>query len=150
MNNVALIGRLTSDPELRYIQSTGTANVRFTLAVDKGLSRDKRMEFEQQNKPTADFIRCVAWGRAAEVIAQYVSKGDQFGVTGRIETSSSPGQDGQMRYYTDVNVMSFDFISNSNCNSQPQQNNQQAQSSIPMDYGIADVATISDDEDIPF
>ncbi|MDO5755823.1 MAG: single-stranded DNA-binding protein [Tissierellia bacterium] len=110
MNNVSLVGRLTADPDLRYIQSSNTPNVRFTLAVDKGLSREKRIEFEQQNKPTADFIRCVAWGRAAEVIAQYVAKGDLFGVNGRIETSSSQGKDGQMRYYTDVIVNNFYFL----------------------------------------
>lgn len=113
MNQVNLIGRLTSQPELRYIQSTGNANVRFTLAVDKSLSREKKMELEQQNKPSADFIRCVAWGKRAETIAQFVGKGQQFAVTGRIETGSYQNYQGQTVYATDVLVQEFTFISGS-------------------------------------
>ena len=65
MNNTVLIGRLVRDPELRYLPGAGTANTTFTLAVDKGLSKDKKAEFEAQNKPTADFIRIVVWGKSA-------------------------------------------------------------------------------------
>ncbi len=70
MNICILIGRLTRDPEIRYLQS-GTAVAQFTLAVDKQLSRDKKQEFEAQGKPTADFIRIVAWGKLAENCANY-------------------------------------------------------------------------------
>ncbi|MDO5716120.1 MAG: single-stranded DNA-binding protein [Tissierellia bacterium] len=147
MNNVSLIGRLTADPELKYIQSSGTAVARFTLAVDKNLSRDKKQEFEQQNKPTADFIRCQAWGKTAEVISQYVSKGHRFGVTGRIETSSSQGQDGQMKYYTDVIVEKFDFLQekNTQSGSYGQRGTQDSNFGIDNDW-----TPNNDDEDIPF
>ena len=72
MNNVVLIGRLTRDPELRYIPNSGTAVSTFTLAVDKNLSRDKKQEMEAKNQPTADFIRIVVWGKQAENCANYL------------------------------------------------------------------------------
>lgn len=55
MNNVVLIGRITRDLELRYLQN-GIAVTKFNLAVDKGLSKEKKQELEAQNKPTADFM----------------------------------------------------------------------------------------------
>ena len=111
MNNVVLIGRLTKDPELRYLPNADNRAVtRFTLAVDKNLSKDKRAEFESKGRPTADFINCVVWGRAGETIAQYVTKGRQLAVQGRIETGSYEAQDGTRRYTTDVVVENFQFI----------------------------------------
>ena len=68
MNNVALYGRLVRDPELRYT-NTNKAYVRFTVAVDRRMSKEKRQEAESKNQPTADFISCVAWDRTAETIA---------------------------------------------------------------------------------
>ena len=66
MNCVILIGRLTRDPELRYIPNTGTPVATFSLAVDKQLSKEKKMELEAQGRPTADFINIVVWGKQAE------------------------------------------------------------------------------------
>ena len=86
MNNVVLIGRLTRDPELRYIPNTGTAVSTFTLAVDKGLSREKKSEMELKNQPTADFINIVVWGKVAENCANFLTKGKLVGVSGRIQT----------------------------------------------------------------
>ena len=74
MNNVSLIGRLTADPQLRYIPS-GTAVCNFNMAVDKGLSKDKKTELEAQGKPVADFINIVVWGKSAENVANYMSRG---------------------------------------------------------------------------
>ena len=50
MNNVVLIGRLTRDPELRYIPGSGTAVAKFGIAVDRGLSREKKMEMESSQQ----------------------------------------------------------------------------------------------------
>ena len=74
MNSVNLIGRLVREPELKYSQS-GMAILRFTVAVDRKLSKDKREEAERNNQPTADFISCAAFGKTAEVIANYHGKG---------------------------------------------------------------------------
>lgn len=108
MNNVTLTGRLTRDPELRYVPS-GTAVANFSLAVDKGLSKDKKSELESQNKPTADFINIIVWGKMAENVANYMSKGKLVGVTGRIE-SGRYEKDGRTVYTTDVVASSVEFL----------------------------------------
>ena len=99
MNKVVLIGRLTKDPELRFAAGSGTAVSRFTVAVNRQFKRDE-----------TDFINCVAFGKTAETISQYLSKGRQIALTGSIRTGSYDAQDGTKRYTTDVAVESFDFI----------------------------------------
>ena len=64
MNNVNLMGRLTRDVELRYTQSQ-VAIGRFTVAVNRRLTKDKRQQAEANNRPTVDFISCVAFGKQA-------------------------------------------------------------------------------------
>lgn len=108
MNNVCLVGRLARDPELRY-STSGLAVVRFTLAVDRRMSKEKKMEAEAKNQPTADFISCTAFGGTAETIANYTSKGRRIGIEGRIQTGSYE-KDGQRVYTTDVVVNSFEFL----------------------------------------
>ncbi|WFA08357.1 single-stranded DNA-binding protein [Tissierella sp. Yu-01] len=110
MNNVVLIGRLTKDPELRYIPNTGTPVSTFTLAVDKGLSREKKQEMESRNQPTADFIRIVVWGKQAENCANYLVKGRLVGIQGRIQTGSYDANDGTKRYTTDVVANQVEFL----------------------------------------
>lgn len=110
MNNVVLIGRLTRDPELRYIPNSGTAVSTFTLAVDKNLSRDKKQEMEARNQPTADFIRIVAWGKTAELCANYLVKGRLVAIQGRIQTSSYDDKDGKKVYTTDIVASNVEFL----------------------------------------
>lgn len=102
MNKVVLIGRITRDLELRKTQS-GTSVVSFTLAVNR---RQK-----SEGQPDADFIRCTAWGKQAEIMAQYLTKGSQVGIDGRIQTGSYQDRNGQTVYTTDVVVENFDFLS---------------------------------------
>lgn len=109
MNHVVLIGRLTRDPELRYLQS-GTANARFTLAVDRDLSKEKKQEAEAKGQPTADFINIVAWGKTAENCANYLAKGRMVAVSGRIQTGSYEGKDGKRVYTTDVVAQNVQFL----------------------------------------
>ena len=111
MNNVNLIGRITRDPELRYLaNANNTAVATFTLAVDRNLSKEKRAEAESKGQPTADFINCKAWGKTAETITNYVTKGKLIGVTGRIETGSYEAKDGTRRYTTEVVVYNLDIL----------------------------------------
>jgi len=70
MNNVILTGRIAKDLEIRYTQ-TGKAYCRLTLAVDRGMSKEKKQEAEAKGQPTADFINCVAWNKLAETINKY-------------------------------------------------------------------------------
>lgn len=102
MNKVILIGRLTKDPEVRYSQgNTATAIARYTLAVDR--------RFKRENEPSADFINCVVFGKAAEFTEKYLSKGTKVAVTGRIQTGSYTNKDGQTVYTTDVVVEDQEF-----------------------------------------
>ena len=101
INRVVLVGRLTRDPELRYT-SNSIANLRFTLAVNRKYNKDG----EQQ----ADFINCIAWRAQAENMAKFLKKGSLIAVDGRIETNNFQGQDGQMRYTTDVIAESVQFL----------------------------------------
>ena len=55
MNNIILIGRLIKDPELRYTQSSNATYARFTIAVDRGMSKDKKQELEAKGQQTADY-----------------------------------------------------------------------------------------------
>ena len=90
MNNVALSGRLTRNPELRYGgQDNSTAIARFTLAVDDGRE--------------TDFINIKCFGRTAEWVEKWLSKGNKAEVTGKIKTGSYDSQrTGQKVYYTEV------------------------------------------------
>lgn len=109
MNQVVLIGRLTKDPEIRYAQN-GNAQCIFTLAVDRGLSREKKEEMTASGKPTADFIRIIVWGKSAENCSKYLSKGSQCAVNGKIVTGSYEASDGTRRYTTDVNANFVEFL----------------------------------------
>ncbi len=110
MNNCILIGRLTRDPELKFLPGNGTAVTNFTLAIDKQLSKDKKAEFESKGYPTADFINIVVWGRMAETSAQYLKKGRRTAVQGRIQSRSYDDKDGNRRYITEVVAERVEFI----------------------------------------
>jgi single-strand DNA-binding protein len=147
MNQVVLIGRLVRDPELRFIAGSGRAVANFTLAVDKGMSKDKKAELQAQGKPTADFIRIVAWGKTAELCANYLSKGSQVAVNGSINTGQYKSQTGETRYTTDVVANNVEFIGSRGDN-RPSNGPSDDFSMGGMD--TSDFQAIEDDDDIPF
>ena len=98
MNKANLLGRLTKDVDLRYSANGDMAIARFTVAVNR------------IKKGEADFISCKAFGKTAELIEKYFRKGDQIGISGRIETGSYDDKDGKKVYTTDVVVDDFDFV----------------------------------------
>lgn len=101
MNKTVLIGRLTKDPELKYIAGSGTAVTTVTLAVDR---RGKAGE-----KQEADFIPVVVWGKQAENLATYTAKGKLVAVSGRIQTRSYEKDNGRV-YVTEVVAEEVNFI----------------------------------------
>jgi len=109
MNNAVLIGRLTKDPEMRYLPN-GTPYTTFILAVDRQLSKDKKKELEDQGKQTADFINIVVWGKQAENCANHLAKGLKVAVQGRIQSRSWEAEDGSRRYTTEVVATSVEFL----------------------------------------
>lgn len=151
MNNVVLIGRLTRDPELRYIPMSGTAVCTFSMAVDKGLSKEKKQEMESKNQPTADFINIVVWGKMGENCANFLTKGRLVGIQGRLQSRSYEGKDGVRRYTTEVVAGAVEFLewgdSNNNNNSN---NNNRGFGNETSDFSGIDGFHPIDDDDIPF
>ncbi|MBQ6993340.1 MAG: single-stranded DNA-binding protein [Lachnospiraceae bacterium] len=111
MNKAILMGRLTRDPEVRYTQGENQmAIARYTLAVDRRFNRNG-------DENTADFISCVAFGKAGEFAERYFRKGTKIAVTGRIQTGSYTNKDGVKVYTTDVVVEEQEFAESKNSNS---------------------------------
>lgn len=118
MNTVNLIGRLTKDVDLRTTKS-GTNVAGFILAVDKGLSKQKRDEAEQAGRPTADFISCQAWGMTADLLSRYCGKGSKIALEGRIQTGSYQDKEtGKTVYTTDVVADRVEFLEPKSTSSQ--------------------------------
>jgi single-strand DNA-binding protein len=102
VNKVVLLGRLTKDPDVRQSQGAEPVTIaRYTLAVDR---RQKKQEGQQ-----ADFISCVAFGKAGEFAEKYLHKGTKICVSGRLQTGSYTRQDGTKAYTTDVVIEEQEF-----------------------------------------
>lgn len=109
MNKVVLMGRLTKDPDVRYTQDAQPMCIaRYTLAVDRRGKKD--------GQQTADFISCVAFGKAGEFTEKYLHKGMKICVAGRIQTGSYTRQDGTKVYTTDVVVEGQEFCEGRSAN----------------------------------
>ena len=107
MNKVVLMGRLTRDPEVRYVSGeNATAIARYTLAVDRRFKRD--------GEQSADFINCVVFGKGAEFAEKYLRQGTKIAAVGRIQTGSYTNKDGQTVYTTDVVVEEQEFAESKN------------------------------------
>lgn len=101
MNVAIILGRLTRDPVIKASQS-GMTIARFTLAVN-------RLNKKGQNQE-ADFINCVAFGKTAEAIGNYVYKGQRLLVEGRIQTGSYTSKSGEKKFTTEISVNRAEFI----------------------------------------
>lgn len=111
MNNITLIGRLVSDPELKYLPNSGIAVANYTLAVDRGLSKEKKQEAESKGQQTVDFINIVTFNKPAETVANYMRKGCLMAVEGRLQIRNWKDQEGKTRYNSEVITNNFQFLS---------------------------------------
>ena len=137
MNKVIIIGRLTRDPEIKYTTGeNATATARFSLAVNRRF-KNKEGNYD------ADFINCVAFGKTAEFIEKYFTKGMAIGITGRIQTGSYTNKEGQKVYTTDVVVEETEFVESKNKGASDNVPNNNANSNSDFEE------TVSDDE-MPF
>ena len=141
MNKVILCGRLVRDPEVRYSQgSNSMAIAKFALAVDR--------KFKKDGEQNADFINCTAFGKVAEVIEKYVTKGTKIIVEGRWQTGSYKNKDGATVYTNDCMVENIEF-----CESKSSSNYSQSQSSnnnpAPNSDGFISIPNGIEDE-LPF
>ncbi len=107
MNKVILIGRLTRDPDITYTDG-GLSIARFSVAVDRRVKKDQ--------EPAADFPNCKAFGKTAEFIEKYFSKGNKIVIEGHIQTGSYTNKDGQKIYTTEVITDQVEFGESKNPN----------------------------------
>lgn len=147
MNSVVLIGRLVRDPELRFVPGSGMAVANFTMAIDKGLTREKKQEFESQGKATADFVRIVVWGKQAENCSQYLTKGKLVAIQGSIQSGSYKSNTGETRYTTEVLANKVEFLEwGDKKESSPKKDDD-------FSFGgdnFEDYQSMDDDDDVPF
>jgi len=142
LNNCSFVGRLSKDVDMRYTQN-GKAVTNFTLALNRPVP-------DQNGVRHADFIRCQAWGKTAETMANNLSKGDMIAIEARVQTRSYEDQNGNNRFMTEFVVEGFpQFLKvkkweNNQGNSQTSQNKQQQEpfhAGEPIDIG---------EDDLPF
>ena len=138
MNSVQLTGRLTRDPEVRYTDG-GLSIARFTLAVNR--------RFKQENGPSADFIQCKAFGKTAEFIEKYFSKGRKMAMNGRIQTGSYQNQDGATVHTTEIIVENVEFGESRSASGNGSNNGNQMPA--PGDDGFMNIPD-GLDEELPF
>jgi single-strand DNA-binding protein len=131
-NRIILIGRLTRDPELRYVPS-GAPVASFTLAVDRPFR-------DQQGNRETDFIDIVAWRKLAEQVSQYMAKGRMVAVEGRLQIRSYETQDGQKRKVSEVVADGIRFLDRGKAAAA-------AETPAPAQEAAAGGA---EDEDVPF
>lgn len=132
MNKVELVGRLTKDPVVN-MGNNGTSIARITVACDR--------RFKSEGQPTADFIGCVAFGKAAEFLEKYFKKGMRIGLTGRIQTGSYKDKDGNTVYTTDVIIEDTEFVESKGSSDQ--------KAAAPSQDGFMDIPD-GIEEELPF
>lgn len=132
MNNVVLVGRLTKDPELRYLTS-GTAVATFTLAIDRDYKN-------KDGSITTDFIPVEIMGKPAEFVANYITKGRLVAIQGSVRVDRYETPDGEKRTFTKVAGRNIQALESKSKAEQGEQAPQEAQAEF----------SAVDDDDVPF
>ena len=129
MTVTVLIGRCTKDPTVRYKDDMAIA--RFTLAVDRPKQNGK--------DATSDFPNVVCFGKTAELVEKYITKGRRIGLTGRIQTGSYTDKDGKKIYTTEVVADRIEFLDKA------EKKEEEPRSNIPLE-GFEQISA----DEIPF
>lgn len=140
MNKAILMGRMTADAELKRTPGSqknpdGTSVCAFTLAVNR-----------RGKDAGADFIDCVAWGKTAEFICKYFSKGQMMNVAGRIQTRTWEDKEGHKRKSTELVIEEVDFCESKSQNSRKESNQEIGDPMAPLGFA----ALPGDDGGLPF
>jgi single-strand DNA-binding protein len=148
VNKVILLGRLGQDPELKYTPG-GAAVCNFSLATTESWS-DK----SGQKQEKTEWHRVVVWGKLAELCNQYLAKGRQAFLEGRLQTRSWDDKDGNKRYTTEILASTVQFIGGASTGTQNNTNtgavdSSYSQSTPTQEYQISSDASFAAD-DIPF
>ncbi len=137
VNKAILVGRLGADPEVRY-SSSGTAVTNFRLATDRKYTNKQGEKIAE-----TEWHRCVAFGRTGEVCGEYLHKGSQIYVEGRIRTRDWEDKDGNKRWSTEILVEQMQMLGSKG--ERPPASNSSSGDN-PFDRG----PDMPADEDIPF
>lgn len=129
LNQITVQIRLVRDCEMNFLPNNGTPVAKFTGACDRDFKN-------KQGEKETDFFNCVWFGKGAEAMSKYLTKGRMFVVTGRLQIRVHE-KDGQKRYYTEINVEKVHF-----CDSPKDKPSQRELPGTP--------ANIDDDDSIPF
>lgn len=103
MNKIVLLGRLVKDPELKSVEGTDKVFTKFVIAVDRNFK-------SQDGTRKSDLIRVVLWGRKAEVVCQYMKKGNYISLSGRLRTDCYEDNYGNKKYIAEVIAEDFKFV----------------------------------------
>lgn len=145
VNKVILLGRLGQDPELKYTPN-GAGVCNFSLATSESWT-DKNSGQKQER---TEWHRIVVWGKLAELCNQYLAKGRQAFVEGRLQTRSWEDKDGNKRYTTEINANTVQFIgANTGATDSNKASTGATPAAQPAEYNIAPDASFASD-DIPF
>lgn len=136
MNIAALVGRLTRDPDLRYTPS-GVATCTFSIAVEDPFAK---------TDPKADFIPIVTWKQQAEACANYLRKGSQCSVEGRIKTRNYENKEGNRVYVTEILANNVRFLEPKKNGEQQSSQQQEKRDPFQDDGKPIDIS----DDDLPF
>ncbi len=147
VNKVILLGRLGQDPELKYTPG-GSPVCNFSLATTESWT-DK----SGQKQEKTEWHRVVVWGKLAELCNQYLAKGRQCFLEGRLQTRSWDDKDGNKRYTTEILANTVQFIGGASANTERTTNNNvdtsYAQAAPAQEYQVSNDAHFAAD-DIPF
>ncbi|WP_373599482.1 single-stranded DNA-binding protein [Paraclostridium bifermentans] len=103
MNSVILLGRLTKDPEIKYIGEKGIPVANFTLAVDRNVKKESKSQ-------KTDFIRIEAWRNAADICANKVKKGNLVSLTGELRIDEYDDKEGNRKYITKITTQNINLL----------------------------------------
>lgn len=138
MNNITILGRLTRDPELRFIPGSGTAVASYSVAVDKKVTKEKLERLKAEGLPTANFFNIRTFGKQAENDAKFTAKGKLICISGSMETED---------YKKDGTKKSFDYILANKVEYVEWKDSSQSEEPH---LTAEEFQAIEDDDDIPF
>jgi len=139
INKVILIGNLGGDPEVRYTPS-GVAVAQFNIAT----SEEWKDKDSGEKRERTEWHRIVAWRRLGEICGEYLSKGQQVYVEGRIQTNTWEDKEGNKRYTTEIIANTVQFLGR-----RESSESAKPRSTSPADYQGMPAQGPADD-DIPF
>lgn len=142
LNRVTLIGRLTRDPEIRTVASTSVCN--FSLATNRTYVANG------EKKEETHFFDCEVWGKLADVLKQYATKGKQLAVEGRLQQSVWDAPDGKKNSKVRIRVENFQLLGgNTGGGSSSGANSPYSQQEVPMEaYDPGYASDINEDDSV--